>query len=325
MLCILYVNAVGMILGLAGLLVERALPKTFPRRWLWCAVLACSVVIPGYYRFHHTWSVLNALQSGMQPAAVQGLQTASFGLLDPAWWTRAESYNAIISPLSIAASILLVVWGIANWWRVSRLVDQSRGAQSPAVIDGVPVIVTDSIGPATVGLWQSLVVVPRWVLALPDLQRRYVLRHEEEHRRSHDARMLFAMSLTLLLMPWNFAFWWQLRRLSLAVEEDCDNRVVAALGDPHSYGELLFKVAEAASHAPRLQPAFLGGSGTLERRLTELLGPPRQRAPRLIAAATACVLLAVALSMPHPVLRGQPHDHAAASRATATATEHTQP
>ena len=37
-------------------------------------------------------------------------------------------------------------------------------------------------------------------------------------------------------MPWNLALWWQLRRLRLAVEMDCDNRVVAALGDPNPYG-----------------------------------------------------------------------------------------
>jgi beta-lactamase regulating signal transducer with metallopeptidase domain len=127
-------------------------------------------------------------------------------------------------------------------------------------------------------------------------------------------------------MPWNLAFWWQLRRLSLAVEKDCDNRVVAVLGDPHGYGELLFKVAQASSHAPRLQPAFLGGAGTLERRLTALLGPPRQRAQRLIAAATACVLLALALSMPHPVLRSESHAHVSVtSSASEMATEHSQP
>ena len=326
MLCILYVNVVGMILGLAGMLVERALPKTFPRRWLWCAILVSSIVIPGYYRFHHTWSVMSALERHeLQPTMRQALATTSFAVFDPAWWARTESYDGLISPLAITVSLVLLLWGIANWWRMSWLVNRSRVSESPGVIDGVPVIVTDSIGPATVGLWQSLVVVPRWVLSLPNVQRQYVLRHEEEHRRAHDAHVLFATSLPLLLFPWNLAFWWLLRRLCLAVEKDCDNRVVAALGDAHGYGELLFKVAQAASHGPRLQPAFLGGAGTLERRLTELLGPPRQRAQRFIAAAAACVLLALALSLPHPVLWGNHAHVAVTSSANTTSDQHTQP
>jgi bla regulator protein blaR1 len=327
MLCIVYANVVGMILGLAGLLVERALPKAVPRRWLWCVILASSMAIPGYYRSHHTWSVMNALErQERQPTMGRALETSSFAVLDPGWWARSESYNGLINPLAISVSVVLLLWGIGNWWRVSRLVNRSRTSDTPGVIDGVPVIVTDSIGPATVGLWQSLVVIPRWVLALPGAERRYVLRHEEEHRRAHDASMLFATSLPLLLMPWNLAFWWLLRRLCLAVEKDCDNRVVTALGDPHSYGELLFKVAQAASHGPRLQPAFLGGAGTLERRLTELLGPPRQQAQRVIAAAAACALLALALSMPHPILWGESHTHVTmTSGAAATGHQHTQP
>jgi beta-lactamase regulating signal transducer with metallopeptidase domain len=167
------------------------------------------------------------------------------------------------------------------------------------------VIVTDAIGPATVGLWRARVLVPRWVLALPRTQRRYVLRHEEEHRSAHDARLIFVASLTLLLLPWNLALWWQLWRLRLAVEMDCDNRVVAALGDAPAYGGLLLRVAEAASRGPRLQPAFLGGMGSLERRLTALLEPtPLRHVQRFLVPAVAIALLFVVLSLPHPVLGG---------------------
>ncbi len=145
-------------------------------------------------------------------------------------------------------------------------------------------------------------VVPRWVLALPGVQRRYVLRHEEEHRRSHDSLLLFVASLGLILTPWNLALWWQLRRLRLAVEMDCDNRVVSALGDANAYGELLFKVAQAASRGPRLQPAFLG-AGLLECRLTALLAPaPVRQAQRFLLPVAAGLLLLLVLSMPHPVL-----------------------
>ncbi|MDB4898841.1 MAG: TonB family protein, partial [Gemmatimonadetes bacterium] len=239
-------------------------------------------------------------------------------MLDPTWWARIEGYDTAINRLWLTVSAALVCWGVASAWRVAQLVRRSRKGASAAgssdVVDGVPVVVTDAIGPATVGLWRSRVVVPRWVLALPRVQRRYVIRHEEEHRRSHDARLLFAASLTILLMPWNLALWWQLRRLYLAVEMDCDNRVVAQLGDATAYGELLLRVAEAGSRGPRLQPALLGGRGTLERRLMALLAPaPLRQIQRVLLPVAALALLYVVLAMPHPVLEHGSHARAAAA------------
>src|SRR2546423_6825248 len=137
------------------------------------------------------------------------------------------------------------------------------------------------------------------------MQRRYVLRHEEEHRRAHDAHVLLFYSLPLLLMPWSLALWLQLRRLALAVELDCDNRVVAALGDATAYGELLLTVAQASNGGPRLQPAFLGGIGSLERRFRALgspdpLGPQPKFLLTALGAALAVNVLLVAPPIPKP-------------------------
>jgi beta-lactamase regulating signal transducer with metallopeptidase domain len=89
---------------------------------------------------------------------------------------------------------------------------------------------------------------------------------------------------------------------------DCDNRVVSRLGDARAYGELLLKVALAASRGPRLQPAFLGGTGTLEHRLTILLAPtPLRHVQRFLLPAVVLGLLAIVLLMPHPVLTHGSH------------------
>lgn len=294
MLCILYVNLAGLGLGLAALFFERALPAAFPRRWLWCLVIPTSVVLPGMYRVHHSWSVADVF---VKPATV------------------AQSYDTGIQQVWLTISGVLLLWGLASAWRVTRAVSLSRkgrgDANEIAMIDGVPVVVTDSLGPATVGFWRSRVLLPQWVLSLPGEERQYVVRHEEEHRKAHDGRLLFVMSLPLLLMPWNLAMWWQIRRLCLAVEMDCDNRVVNRLGDATAYGELLLKVAQATSGGPRLQPAFLGGVGTLERRLTALLAPtPLRHVQRFLLPAAALGLLVAVVLMPHPVLHKGPHAHA---------------
>ena len=303
MLCITYVTAVGILLGIVGVLIERALPPTAPRRWLWCIIIPLSMFLPGYYRFHHNWSVTDSL---VQPA----IHAAT---LDPAinriWWTT---------------SALLLAWGLANALRVAYLVatsrQRARDQRRPAIVDGVPVVVTDGLGPATVGLLRSRVLVPRWVLALPGLQRRYVLRHEEEHRKAHDAHLLFVASLPLLLMPWNAALWWLIRRLCLAVEMDCDARVIGALGDAHTYGALLLRVAEAGSRGPHLQPAFLG-AGMLERRLTQLLSPqPLRRLQRVVVPAVAIALLTLVALVPHPVSGLASHHHPTDASTPALAT-----
>jgi bla regulator protein BlaR1 len=299
MLCILYVNAVGMLLGIAGLLIERALPSTAARRWVWCLVVPMSLFLPGYYRAHHAASVVHA----------------SIPVLDDGFWARIDSLDPTIHRVWFLASALLVVWTLANVGWVSHVVTLSRaGRRGPggaAVVDGVPVVVTDSLGPATVGLWRSSVLLPRWVLALPDTQRQYVVRHEQEHRRAYDGQLLFVASLLLIIAPWNLALWWQLRRLTLAIEMDCDNRVVRALGDAPAYGSLLFKIAQAANRGPRLQPALLG-VGMLEQRLSALMAPAQLRlVQKVMLSAIVAALLSLVLSMPHPVI-AKSHVHAPA-------------
>lgn len=306
MLCILYVIAVGTLLGYAGLLVERVLSGTAQRRWVWCVVIALSLVLPGFYRVQHNWSITQTFEEQTAHPPDHALAAASLNALNPGLWAQIQSYDRFINRLWLYSSAMLIIWTLANAARVWRVVRVSRKRQgqrgTPTVVDGVQVVVTDSLGPATVGLWRSRVLVPRWVLALPGVQRQYVLRHEEEHRSAHDVGLLLLASLPLLLMPWNLAFWWHLRRLRLAVELDCDNRVVAALGNPTAYGGLLLKVAEAASPGPRLQPAFLGGMGSLERRLTALLAPaPLRHVQRFLVPAMAIAVLFVVLSMPHPI------------------------
>ena len=300
MLCILYVNAVGMLLGIAGRLIERTLPTTLARRWVWCLIIPISLFVPGYYRYHHNTAV--------GPVA-----------LNDDFWARIDSFDPTISRAWFIGSALLVLWTLTTAGWVAHVVVQSRagrrGKGGPAIVDGVPVVVTEKLGPATVGLWRSSVLLPRWVLALPETQRQYVVRHEEEHRRAYDGQLLFVASLLLIVAPWNLALWWQLRRLSLAIEMDCDNRVVRALGDAPAYGSLLLKIAQAASRGPRLQPALLGGVGMLEQRLTMLMAPAQLRfAQRLLMSAAIGLLLFVVLSMPHPVIAAS-HVHAAASAA----------
>lgn len=285
LLCVAYVIGVGALLGIVGLLAERALPSGTPRRWIWCIVIAGNTLLPAIYRDHHTTTVGGDHVHGTTGGAIPWLLSATFDSgFEGAW---------------LAASTLLLLWFALDALRVAHLLHTSRRSDT---VDGVPVLLTDSIGPATVGLLRARVLLPAWVLALPATQRQYVVRHEDEHRRGHDALLLFILSLPVILLPWNLALWWHLRRLRQAVEMDCDLRVVQALGDGPTYAALLLSVAEAGRRNPQLQPALLG-AGPLEQRLRALVAPPSLRpALRIALPILAAVVLIIVLLSPHPVL-----------------------
>ena len=312
-LCLLYFFAVGSWLGAAGLLVERALPRSAPRRWIWCATLVTSVVLPILLSVSHSSHVIGLWGHEVvrMPAAHRssgaGASLTLHNLLD-----CSADFSQDLFRIWLVGTALVLAWAAGSAWRVRRTIRAAhtrRGASAAAVVDGVSVIVTDRIGPATAGMWRSQVLMPRWALALPTAQRRYVVQHEDEHRRSHDVALLGAASVLVALMPWNVALWWQLRRLRLAVEMDCDSRVVTSLGDPAGYGELLLTVATAASRGPRLQPALLG-EGMLERRLGALVAPQRPRAMTwVLSAAAAALLVAIVLSVPHPEMAREGPTH----------------
>jgi hypothetical protein len=280
MLCILYVIALSTLLGLTAALIEQTLPPTAPRRWLWLAAVTLSVTLPPLYAVHH-----HAVVAGTA-AELSGFDTEVLR----AW---------------LVSTIALGLWGIAAALRLAWLLPARGG----------PVLVHPRFGPATVGVLRPRVVIPVWVLALPDGERHDVLRHEAEHRRARDPLLLLLASLTLLLTPWNVALWWLLWRLRLAVEIDCDNRVVAGRGDHVRYGELLVNVAARGTVGPRMQPAFLGSSGMLERRLGHLLDPRRlSRLRRILVLGLAGGVLLLAFATPHPVVR--PHGKAPAAAAS---------
>lgn len=295
MLCILYLNAVGVLLCLLGTVGERLLPVGRSRRWLWCATIVTSVVLPGFYRYHHAH-------------AVDGLVPMRDGLV-----RELAALDDMIGGAWLLVTAALVGHAVVQAIYLGRLVHRAR--RERRIVDGVPVDVTDALGPATIGVLRPRVLLPRWVLGLPAADRAYIVHHEAEHRRTHDATLLCLAALPAILFPWNLPLWWQLRRLHDAVEMDCDRRVVARLGDPRAYGRVLLSVASGVVPGPRLQLGLLG-RGMLERRLATLLAPSTA-SPRMRAAlvSVAIVLALVVLLAPHPLLPA-PHGDAAAHSST---------
>ena len=171
-------------------------------------------------------------------------------------------------------------------------------------VDGVEALVAADFGPAVIGWRRFTIVLPAWVLELTADARALVVRHEVEHVRRRDPRLLMQGALIVLAMPWHPALWWQYRRLRRAIELDCDARVVGAGADVGRYGEVLL---EASGFCRRgglpAVVAFAERAQDLEARIKALTPRPgKWRALRVSAAVVgAAIMVAAACTVPDPL------------------------
>jgi len=167
---------------------------------------------------------------------------------------------------------------------------------------GFSVLVSDKTGPAVVGAVSPAIVMPAWALNMEPSQLELMLRHEEEHRRAKDAQLMTIAQLMLILMPWNAALWWLTVRLGMAVELDCDARVLRN-ADARSYGDLLLEVARPRT-GPRLigATAFAERAEQLERRIRAITRRRMRasRGARAVAALAGFGVVSVAWVAPRP-------------------------
>ncbi len=310
MLCILYVTAIGLLIGCAAAALEHLTPTSRPKRGIWLAAIVASVLLPLAYRLSHTVEV-----SQLHAATARlGLPVGVERLLRESWWVEAERWDPTIHVLWNSASLLLVAATVWGAWRMPRAA--LGGETDPRLLGvqddlfGARLIVTESAGPAAVGVFRRFVLLPRWATTLPQLQLRYIARHEGEHARRRDAGLLMLGAFTLILLPWNAALWWQVKRLRQAIELDCDQRVLAVLGDPRAYGDLLLSVAVAGYATSHARPGFFE-RGDLRRRVSALVEPSRVDGPaRALAIMAVSLATALALLTPHPIVRHSAADEA---------------
>ena len=140
------------------------------------------------------------------------------------------------------------------------------------------------------------VVLPEWILSLDAPLRALVLRHEEEHRRARDPHLLFAAELLWALMPWNLPLWYQARRLRLAIEMDCDARVLRAHPQTERYGLLMLTIAQRRGVAPLLATMLSEPVTQLERRIIAMRTTTRRLARATLVGGTAVALGALAFA-----------------------------
>jgi len=309
MICVLYVFIVTLGLGGAAALVDYAQPTHLPRRWLWFGTIVLSVIVPVCSLLNRSPGAIRILGRTIAVLRDPTASAGEFGIARDVHWLLSNGpFRLVIEPAWAIITVLLFAFAAAHAWVAWRALG---AGEITGVADDARIIRTDNIGPAATSLGRRAILLPRWVFALPLRDRRYVVQHELEHIRRKDDVLLFAGGALVALFSWILPLWWQWRRFLVAIETDCDQRVIAALGGPLEYGELLLRVSQAMGNQSVVRPALLGRPGALERRLRSLLDhSPRSLSARALAMAVALSVALAVLTMPHPVGHVQHEDHA---------------
>ena len=314
---LLYVVVVGVLAALVAAALEHVLRLwRRPVRFVWAAALFATVAAPLVVRFAPGEPVSEVPAPAAVMPAGEAVALSTMPVV-PSWpdriaaslaglGARLEPAARRLAPLDrplVALWALLSATLLVSLLRSARRLRRRRGEWTPAVVDGVPVLVAADLGPAVVGGRDARVVLPSWAMQLDAPLRQLVLRHEHEHLRAGDPHLLLAGLAAVIAMPWNPALWWQLGRLRLAVELDCDRRVLQAHGDVERYGLLLMAVSQRAGGLMRLaMPALSESSAALERRIAAMTAAtPRRRGARAAALGAVDVAAAgVACIVPSP-------------------------
>jgi beta-lactamase regulating signal transducer with metallopeptidase domain len=279
-----HVWTLAMILSLA---IPAAAYWLAPRRTITISAAPSAALSPDEL------GVLTAAQPASGESAVAG-PTYDRSLL------KLVPTNRAATATWAAFSGVLAIYFIAGLAALGRMRRRWRTGD----VCGVEVLISERTGPAVINPFSPQIVVPEWALAMERHQLGLMIRHEQEHRRAGDPQLLAFAQVALIAMPWNPALWWGVTRLRMAVELDCDGRVLRT-ADPRTYGDLLLEVARPR-RGPRLvaAAAFAERAGGLERRI-RAIASRRDRVTRGARAGAAVVGLAVigvAWAAPHPTL-----------------------
>jgi len=190
---------------------------------------------------------------------------------------------------------------------VGRMFRKARRNWPLAAVHGIHVRVAPYVGPFVIGIVRPEIVVPRWLLARQSDDQRLVVMHEQEHVRARDPLLLgFAWS-AVIVAPWSPGVWYMLSRLRLAVELDCDARVLRRGVTPWSYGSLLIDLAQHASPFRLSVVALTDDSSHLHQRILAMKRDiprfARLRSGLAAGFALSGVLLAAQATLPAETVR----------------------
>jgi TonB family protein len=300
----LYVVAISTLLVAAAWGVERVLrSRGKTTRFVWAAAFTGSFLSP---LLGGLFVAVRDVAASRGVGLARALAPASAVELHPvAEFLDRAAVAGVGADVLFLAGWILATGGALTWLWVSKLsLGRMSAAWKPSSWRGEPVLLTDDIGPSVVGFLRPQLVIPEWVKELSEEQQELVLEHELEHLRVWDPRFSQLFLGLVCLVPWNLPLVAAYRRLRLAIEVDCDRRVVTRKGSRRTYGRTLL---EAHSRVPAQALGFLRRS-ELEQRIRCLVGSDsrwvRIHDGLAVLATVAAVVAFVVLPLPRRTVFG---------------------
>lgn len=293
-----YATLIGALFGAAALALDAlALRHGLATRFIWLAALIVAIVAPVFF------GARTPTYGPPQKRAAPATTTATAGVAPG----RAPAAAPRAPRLRVRMLVLLLrldayskrVWLVVSLaylailLRAAIAIRRRRRQWQSIDVDGTHVLASPDTGPAVVGAIRPRIVLPSWALSMNPAARALILRHELEHIEARDPIVLASAILVNALVPWNAAVWAIARRLRLAIEIDCDRRVVGAVAGAREYGELLLAVGSRERTPFFFVASLAQRHGFLEHRI-KAMTPSPLRHPRI--AAAVLVLLAVAVT-----------------------------
>jgi TonB family protein len=301
-LWMLYAILFGTLAAGAGLALERgARAVAVPTRFIWLALLLAGIGVPFTLpSLTHRPVASETVEFVPKAGAAAGpITTLS---VQSSWLDRfAHQLGVLDGAVTILWYSLSALFLCRFLFGVLAL-RRKRGQWIARDIVGTTCFVTPDIGPAVVAIPDARIVVPEWVLSLDDDSLATVIRHERHHKTARDGWLIVTGSVGAALMPWNPAVWFVQRRMRLAVEMDCDARVLAEEPRVDRYGSLLLAIAQRPRLMAGLGATLTESTSDLERRIDAMTArPPRNpRMRALVFSAAGTAAIAIACSMPAP-------------------------
>ena len=313
----LYSLLIAALIGGAAWMSERLVAEfKRPRRFIWLAAMLLSLGLPIY-------GVLNAPDVELRPIVdaqaairtgpvdapvfVASVPSSAIEIREPLLaWPDFGQFSLLFAVVWIGSSAVICAFHAVSWLALRRELARAERRH----IEGVDVRILDDYGPAVFGFASPEIILPRWLLDANDGLRQIVLHHEREHIAARDHAVLVAALFLVAVAPWNLPLWWQLRRLRLATEVDCDARLLRSEIRDTAYAEALLEVQQRQAKLPIAAVALIEPASKLERRIRIMLSrqsPCRRTVVGTCAlAAGALVIAACAVNPPEAGLLQKP-------------------
>ena len=283
----LYTVIVALCAVIAASAAESLLrARRLPIRFVWVAAAALSLGLSASAPIRTRLAARGAVHQ-IDPASLALVQT-SLQSVEQRVPASATPYLYVLWAL---ATLIVALSFVIVYLRVRR----ARRGWPVVDLLGQRVRIAPTIGPLVLGIVRPEIIVPRWILDRSRDEQRVILAHEAAHVQARDPIVLTIVCALVALMPWNPGLWVMLSRLRLAIEVDCDTRVLRGGVSARSYSSLLVDVAERATPLRLAATALADDSSHLHQRILAM-HPRRPSHPLLRGVSVALIGLAALLA-----------------------------